>query len=273
MAELRNDGQAWEKSTCGVWSFARRCGTITLPARLWNIRRSPQLTAIASPQGTGCDATTNQPESRVPGFRFGWLNLSALLLLSVLPLAAVESPPVLPSTWPQPYSVRRNKADGLLTLSTPYYTVQHDLKQGGAISSIRLTHGKATNLLVRPFETRVQDAAGSIHSDLAEPAPRVTIRQEGLNALVTVESALRDAQGKRSGVRVKTVYEYRWGYVKIHKELIFRGKDFRAKDISPVTTVLAPSLSAYGYRDGLTEREGAPAFSFGSCHWRSEERR
>lgn len=267
MAELRNDCLAWEQSSSGVWSPARWCGTITFPARLWNVRRSTQSTAIASPQGTGCDATTNKPESRVPVFRFGWLNISALLLLSVLPLAAAESPQVLPSTWPQPYSVQRNKAAGLLTLSTPYYTMQHDLKQGGAISSIRLTHGKATNLLVRPFETRVQDAAGIIHSDLAEPAPRVTIRQDGLNELVTVESALRDAQGKRSGVRVKTVYEYRWGYVKIHKELIFPGKGFRTKDISPVSTVLAPSLSDYGYRDGLTEQGGAPAFPFGSCHW------
>jgi len=96
-----------------------------------------------------------------------------LLLLSALPSAAPESPQGLPSAWPQTYSVQRNKAAGLLTLSTPYYTVQHDLKHGGAISSIRLTHGKASNLLVLPFETRVQDAAGNLHSDLAEPAPRV----------------------------------------------------------------------------------------------------
>jgi len=152
-------------------------------------------------------------------------------------------------------------------LSTPYYTVQHDLKQGGAISSIRLTHGKASNLLVRPFETRVRDAAGKLYSDLADPAPRVTTRQDGLNELATVESGLRDAQGKPSGVRVKTAYQYRWGYVKIHKELTFPGQTFRATDICPVSTVVAPSLSAYGYRDGLTEEEGAPAFSFGSCHW------
>ena len=155
----------------------------------------------------------------------------------------------------------------MLTLSTPYYTVQHDLKKGGAISSIRLAHGKVPNLLVRPFETHVQDAAGNVYSDLAEPAPRVTTCREGLNEIVTVESALRDAQGKSSDIRVKTVYEYRWGYMKVHKELTFRGRDFRAKDICPLSVVVAPSLSAYGYREGLTEQDGAPAFSFGSCHW------
>jgi hypothetical protein len=213
------------------------------------------------------DTIRNRPQSRAPAFPFGCLRISALLLFSTSPSTATESLQAPSSTWPQAYSVQRNKAAGLLTLSTPYYTVQHDLKQGGAISSIQLTHGNASNLLVRPFETRVQDAAGTLYSDLAEPAPRVTIRHDGLNEFLTVESALRDAPGKPAGVRVKTVYEYRWGYVKIHKELTFRRKNFRAKDICPVSTVLTAGLSAYGYRDGLTEQEGAPAFSFGSCHW------
>jgi len=195
------------------------------------------------------------------------LPVCVLALFFTSPFASAESVTDLVSTWPQAYSVQRDKAARLLTLSTPYYTVQHDLKRGGAIASIRLTHGTATNLLVRPFETRIQDASGVIASDLNEPAPRVTTRREGLNELVTVESTLRDAAGKPSGVRVKTVYEYRWGYVKVQKQLTFRGKDLRAKEICPVSTVLARSLSAYGYRDGLTEEEGAPAFSFGSCHW------
>ena len=216
---------------------------------------------------SSCDTITYTRESKVSAFLLGFLRISALLVLSALQSDAADSQQVPTSTWPQAYSVQRNKAAGLLTLSTPYYTVQHDLKQGGALSSIRLTHGKASNLLVLPFETRVQDASGNPYSDLAEPAPRVTTRHDGLNEFVTVESNLRDARGKQSGVSVKTVYEYRWGYVKVHKELTFRGKDFRVKDISPVSAVFALSLSAYGYRDGLTEQEGSPAFSFGSCHW------
>ena len=31
-------------------------------------------------------------------------------------------------TWPERYSVRHDDAAGSLTLSTPYYTVQQDLK-------------------------------------------------------------------------------------------------------------------------------------------------
>jgi hypothetical protein len=196
-----------------------------------------------------------------------YLPFCVLVLFSALPLASAESVTDLVSTWPQGYSVQRDKVAGLLTLSTPYYTVQHDLKRGGAISSIRLTHGMATNLLVRPFETRIQDASGALVSDLNDTAPRVSNRREGLNEFVTVESRLRDEGGKPSEVRVKTVYEYRWGYIKIRKQLTFRGKDFQLKEICPVSTVLARSLSAYGYRDGKTEAEGAPPFSFSSCHW------
>src|ERR1035437_9051406 len=128
----------------------------------------------------------------------GWFGAAALLLLSAWPSAATEPPPPLPSTWPQAYSVERKKPSGLLTLSTPYYTVQHDLKRGGAISSIRLTHGKVANLLIMPFETRIQDAAGKVYSDLSDPAPRITTRRDGLNELITVEAGLRDAQGKSS---------------------------------------------------------------------------
>ena len=224
MADSRNDSQARGRFLPDAWTQSRWYPPTTIAACVWSAGRLVTFATTAALLGTTyCDAITNKPESRAPAFLFGYLRISALLLLAALPSTATESPQVLPSTWPQAYSVQRNKAAGLLTLSTPYYTVQHDLKQGGALSSIRLTHGKASNLLVMPFETRVQDAAGNPYSDLAERAPRVMTCQEGLNELVTVESALRDAQGKQSGVRVKTVYEYRWGYVKIHKELTFRG--------------------------------------------------
>ena len=41
------------------------------------------------------------------------------------------------------------------------------------------------------------------------------------------------------------------------------------REVCPCSTVLAPSLSDYGYREGTTEEEGAPPFSFGSNRWGS----
>jgi len=177
-------------------------------------------------------------------------------------------PPAQPgSTWPQAYSVRRDEAAGVLSLRTPFYTVEHDLKKGGAISRITLTHGKAANLLLAPLETRVRNESGAALTDLKDSTPTITHRRAGLNELVTVESALVDPQGNASGLRVKSTFEYRWGYVKIHKEFVVPGAGFRARELCPVSTTLAASLTDYGYREGTTEEEGAPPFSFGSNRW------
>ncbi|MGD0091491.1 MAG: DUF6259 domain-containing protein, partial [Planctomycetota bacterium] len=191
----------------------------------------------------------------------------AALCTSAPGLAADQPGPKAGSTWPQAYSVQEDQAAGTLTLSTPYCTVEHDLKKGGAISRIKLTHGRAANLLVRPIETRILDADGAVLSDLNDAAPQVTHRQAGLNTVVTVESALVDQQRRASALRVKTTFEYRWGYVKIHKEFLVPAGGLRVREVCPLTTILASSLSDYGYREGLTEEEHAPAFSFGSNHW------
>lgn len=68
-------------------------------------------------------------------------------------MAASASSPK--GTWPQEYSVQRDDAAGRLVLSTPYYSVTHDLKRGGAIVEIRYTHGSASNLLMEPIAASV----------------------------------------------------------------------------------------------------------------------
>jgi len=180
---------------------------------------------------------------------------------------AAQPEPKSSSTWPQAYSVQRDDTAGILTLRTPFYTVEHDLRQGGAIRRIALTHGKAANLLVRPLETRVRDDRGVVLSDLKDAAPKVTHRRAGLNEIVTVEGALVEQQGRASGLRVKTTYEYRWGYVRIQKEFRVPAGGVRVEELCPFSTVLVPSLTDYGYREGTTEEEGAPPFNFGSNRW------
>jgi hypothetical protein len=98
-------------------------------------------------------------------FRTGGFLGSAVIAFGFLLLATAglaDSPePKTPHTWPQAYSVDRNDATGILTLRTPYYTVEQNLKQGGTITRIALTHGKAANLLVGPIETRIRAENGA----------------------------------------------------------------------------------------------------------------
>jgi len=205
--------------------------------------------------------------SRILHTRFT-VSTKSLFLAAMLSVAMSMQAGEKSSTWPQAYSVKWDKAAGRITLATLFYAIEQDLKKGGAISRITLTHGKAANLLVGPTETYVCDENGKVLSDLRDTAPQVTHRRAGLNEIVTVECALTDEQGHASAVRVKSTFEYRWGYVKIHKEFLVPASGFRVREMCPFSTLLAPSLSHYGYREGATEEDGAPPFSFGSNRWR-----
>ncbi|MBN2021767.1 MAG: hypothetical protein JW809_03150 [Pirellulales bacterium] len=192
--------------------------------------------------------------------------LLAACLLLCCPSPADDEVAAPSRTWPQAYSVERDDAQGTLTLRTPFYTIQQALSRGGAIARIALTHGKAANLLVQPIAARVRDDSGAEFTDLADAAPRVEHRRDGLNEIVTVACALKGPDGRDSVFRMKSTLEYRWGYVKIRRE-IQSPPGARVREVCPFATVLAPSLSSYGYREGTTEEEGAPPFSFGSNLW------
>lgn len=161
----------------------------------------------------------------------------------------------LPGWWPQPYSVTRKDTKGAILLSTPYYTIQHDLKKGGAITEIKYTYGKEANLLVRPIETSVQAEDGNniiLFSDIYNSAAKVFHTKADKSEVVTVEGTLMDKDGKDSGINVKTKYEYHWGYIRVHKEFFFPYQK-NVQNITVLSTVLAQSLNSFGYRPGIGE--------------------
>lgn len=172
----------------------------------------------------------------------------------------------IPRTWPQPYTVVKDDAAGRLTLSTPYYEMDHDLRRGGALARIALKHGKAPNLLLQPIATRVVTDTGVVLTDLEDVAPVVTHQQDGLNETAVVESVLSDDAGNASDFRLRTTWQYRWGYVKIRREFSAPAGS-RVRELCPLVSALAPSLAHYGYRPGITEEEKAPPFAFGSNVW------
>lgn len=183
------------------------------------------------------------------------------------PVAGQSRPGTGRTSWPQPYTVQRDETAGTLTLRTSFYSWEHDLKRGGIIRRITLAHGRATNLLARPIQTRVQDENGVVLTDLMDPNPTVQHKQVGENQTVTVESALADPGGHPSKLRVRSTYDYRWGYVKIRREFLIPTDGFRVREVSPFLATLTPSLSDYGYREGTLEEDGAASFAFGSNRW------
>ena len=178
--------------------------------------------------------------------------------------------------WPQQYEVTRDDSSGTLRLSTRYYTFEHDLKMGGALSRIHLNHGRADNLLVRPMETRIRlrvrredipdwqerrPDLRNTYSDLNDSSPKVTTGKPGKWNVVTVEAALKRPDGTSSGVTAKTTYQYRWGYVKVRKQFLIE-EPVEVVSMTAVEALLDPSLSDYGWRPAAMEENGHSPFSW-----------
>ena len=196
---------------------------------------------------------------------------AAMVILAAVGLCASAQPQSQPRGWqPQAYDVSRDAASGTLTLSTPFYTFRHNLKKGGALDLVRLTYGKAENLLVSPIESGVQVAGegGGSFTDLNDPSPNVSHERNGTAEIVTVECSLRDSRGRDTGITIRTVYEYRWGYVKIRREFLFPAKPVKVSGICVLGAIFHPSLDQYGYRQALSEQEGVSPFGFGVMQWR-----
>ncbi len=189
-------------------------------------------------------------------------------------LAACATAQTQPRGW-QPQAARVRQDDSSLIVSTPYYTFEHDLKRGGALARIALTHGRSKNLLVAPLQTTVRlagkravDAAaqqgrvtGDVYSDINDRSPRVSRAREGSSEVVTVEATLTGPGGNSSGVRARTTYRYRWGYVRVRKELIF-SNPADVVNLAVISALFHPSLSDYGYRPGAVEEMGNNPFAW-----------
>jgi hypothetical protein len=193
---------------------------------------------------------------------------------------AAQVPPVPAQApkgnWPQDYTVRRDDAAGELILSTPYYSVVHDLRAGGVIRRISYTHGQAPNLLLNPLAASVQPAAPKLpehvtkeenarlpapQSDVHDPTPEVSVSKAGRWPVVTVEAALRATDGASAGIRTRTAYEYRWGYIKIHKEFQFPAVAVRTSAVTVLSATWHPSLTHYGRRPGAFDNARVSPFS------------
>lgn len=179
--------------------------------------------------------------------------------------------------WPQDYTVERDDAEGRLVLSTPYYTIEHDLNRGGVVSKIHLTHGRAENLLVTPMAASIKllgtERGGSqwrrrsppvrdTYADVNDAAPVVSHRRLEETEVVTVESRLLGEDGKESGFRLKTTYRYRWGYVKIRREFVPPTEPQKVRSMTVLSTTLHPSLADYGYRPAVGEEMGSNPHSW-----------
>jgi len=186
----------------------------------------------------------------------------------------------LPTWWPQPYTVERDESQGKLILSTRYYTIEHDLKKGGAITKIGHMHRKVDNILLRPLTASVQlrgdeppgeigekERRQKVFTDIADSSPSVATAKTGKWDVVTARTRLLNRDGEDSGIVTSTSYTYRWGHIKIHKEFHFPPQGLKIRRLSVLSGLLDPSFSHYGYNPNAAETFSPEVLESGSCSW------
>jgi hypothetical protein len=192
------------------------------------------------------------------------------LLLSCTFLLNAQLPDTLVPWWPQKYRVTLDKEKNVLSLNTPYYVIEQSLAAGGNISKVKYINGKVENLLIEPMGVKINDAgAKEEYSDLVDNPAQINFEDYGNSVRVITNCNLSTKSGKSSAVSLKTTYEYRWGYIKIRKELYFPDST-RVNKISLINLKLSPDLSDYGYRPGITEQTNTLPFAFNVIKWRKQ---
>lgn len=168
--------------------------------------------------------------------------------------------------WPESYEIRRDAKAKTVSLRTRFYEVTHDLKKGGAISSIVLFRGTGKNMLVEPISCEVTSADwASSYSDVKGGEAKCEVRQDGDNAIVTIEAALGgNPEAAKCPVKCRTTYEYRWGYIRIRREFMFPEGGYAVAQIMAHEWKLRPDINRFGVRAGTPAND--PTYC-GECHW------
>ncbi len=89
-------------------------------------------------------------------------------------------------------------------IESPFWQVMHDVKRGGCITDIRITHGRNANLLRSPVSAAVDDRFFEHHN----AQPDCAVRTTGGRITVVFSGSMRDREGREGGF----FYEHRYIY-------------------------------------------------------------
>jgi hypothetical protein len=122
--------------------------------------------------------------------------------------------------------------------------------------------------LKQPLVAKLELETGVSCSDVYDRSPVITQEKSSKSEVVKVQARFLEESGRDTGIETVTTHEYRWGYIRIRREILLLNDPLRIKRLSILSTVLDPSLSDYAYRQGMAEQENANPFGFGVCQWR-----
>jgi hypothetical protein len=154
----------------------------------------------------------------------------------------------------------------LIEVQSPYCRVTHDIRRGGAISALRLTHAGPTNLFLNPIGMGIGFTGDPNRFDHAADVKH-TIDPSVDGIRLTFDYSPSDASGKTCGVRFRVIYSHESGYIRMRQELTFPASRPTVAWIILQHWTLHPSLCHYGLRVGAPDDHTPFPKSMGLCQW------
>lgn len=168
---------------------------------------------------------------------------------------------------PEALKVEKDSDGRIIAVSSRFWETRHDTARGGAISSLRLVHGSNENLLLYPMGTWIDLAGGGTLTDFCETSPDVEVKTAEDEVRLLFSGAIRDGEGRDSGIRYSFEYRHRWGHIRVHKRLVFPDSGLEIKRLCALHCVLRNTLDHFGYRPAPEQEPSADPFGYGVCQW------
>jgi hypothetical protein len=168
--------------------------------------------------------------------------------------------------YPEGHQVVEDAAGRRIIIRTPYYEVAHSLDLGGAVSEIILPHARPDNLLLSPCRCEV-GLSGAPKPFAPAGSPRVETAQEDDGVRLSFEGPLQDADGKDSGIVLRTTYVHKWGHVRIRQELLVPPDGRDVQWLLMHSWTLRPEMTHFGVRAAAPAEVSSQPSAFGVCQW------
>ena len=162
------------------------------------------------------------------------------------PTAAVSTPPDYQA--PGGGSISLEAVPGeRVTVTTDYWRLEYDLRNGGVLGSIVFLHGSGRNLLLQPFRTSVDQ-----WSDANAPQVEYKSSREGNVLRLEFSGQMATADRKPGPVAFETTWTLSPFVVRADHKLRF-SETLRVSTVDIASTAVLPQLNEFGLRVGPSD--------------------
>ncbi len=146
--------------------------------------------------------------------------------------------------------------DSLITLENQYWTIVHDLKQGGCPVSLHFKFGSGENFLAKPLGAHIGKRVSHIpgrwlgfYEQACDSEATAEIEESEEGVSIMISGVFKDESNDVLPIRYRQSYLYRgWGHVAVKFDFIFEQDFTDIIELSPCNAFLNPAVDRFGVR-------------------------